>query len=193
MTVLNPHFKILLTITSCLLVFAAPLISAQVTPEEFTEIKAAAEQGIAESQYNLGVMYGNGLGVPKDDAVAVKWYTKAAEQGLARAQYNLAVKYDNGTGVPEDDAVAVKWYTKAAEQGHASAQTNIGIMYAKGNGVPEDYAMAYMWWNLASAQGYNNAKHNKDIVAKRMTREQIAEAQKLSRECSAKEYKNCGY
>ncbi|HAQ69538.1 MAG TPA: hypothetical protein DCR48_01050, partial [Flavobacteriales bacterium] len=149
MTVLNPHFKILLTITSCLLVFAAPLISAQVTPEEFTEIKAAAEQGIAESQYNLGVMYGNGLGVPKDDAVAVKWYTKAAEQGLARAQYNLAVKYDNGTGVPEDDAVAVKWYTKAAEQGHAKAQYNLGLMYGNGLGVPKDDAVAVKWYTKA--------------------------------------------
>ena len=193
MTVLNPNFKNLLAITSCLLVFIAPLISAQVTPQVVAETKASAEQGDAKAQYYLGDMYEYGEGVPEDDAVAVKWYTKAAEQGHAKAQYNLGVMYDNGTGVPEDDAVAVKWFTKVAEQGLAEAQYNLGVMYANGDGVPEDDAMAYMWWNLASAQGDNDAKHNKGIVAKRMTREQIAEAQKLSRECSAKEYKNCGY
>ena len=75
-----------------------------------TPDRAAAEQGDAGAQYNLGVMYDNGAGVPEDDAAAVRWYRLAAEQGLARAQNNLGVMYDNGAGVPEDDAEAVRWY-----------------------------------------------------------------------------------
>jgi hypothetical protein len=55
-------------------------------------------------------------------------------------------------------------------------------MYANGEGVPEDYVLAYMWWNLAVAQGYEDAQGNKDRLEQRMTREQIAEAQRLSRE-----------
>ena len=55
-------------------------------------------------------------------------------------------------------------------------------MYAQGLGVPEDIVLAYMWWNLAAAQGSENAQENKDIIEQRMTREQIAEAQRLSRE-----------
>ena len=55
-------------------------------------------------------------------------------------------------------------------------------MYANGEGVPEDYVLAYMWWNLAAAQGYEDAQGNKDRLEQRMTREQIAEAQRLSRE-----------
>jgi TPR repeat protein len=50
-----------------------------------------AEQGDAEAQFNLGVMYANGEGVPKDDVEAVKWYRKSAEQGYALAQFNLGV------------------------------------------------------------------------------------------------------
>ncbi len=42
-----------------------------------------AEQGVAAAQYNLGVMYRKGQGVPQDDKTAVKWYRLAAKQGLS--------------------------------------------------------------------------------------------------------------
>ena len=69
--------------------------------------KPLAEQGDAEAQYNLSLMYRKGKGIPEDDAKAVHWYRKAAELGLAKAQSNLGVRYANGEGVPEDDAKAV--------------------------------------------------------------------------------------
>jgi TPR repeat protein len=116
------------------------------------------------------------------DAEAVKLYRKAAEQGHAKAQYNLALMYYNGEGVAKDDAAAVEWFCKAAEQGNAMAQYNLGFTYATGGGVAQDDVMAYVWWNLAAAQGHESAKSNKGIISKRMTREQIAEAQKQSRE-----------
>ena len=71
---------------------------------------------------------------------------------------------------------------KAAEQGQAEAQYNLGFMYDQGEGVPEDDAKAYAWLSIVAAQGDESAKKNKDIVTERMTRAQIAEAQKLSRE-----------
>ncbi len=63
-----------------------------------------AEQGDAEAQNNLGVMYGHGWGVAQDDTEAVTWYRKAAEQGDARAQYMLGFMYDHGQGVAQDFA-----------------------------------------------------------------------------------------
>ena len=69
-----------------------------------------------------------------------------------------------------------------------TAQFALGIKYDLGEtvgvtmGVPEDKVLAYMWLNLAVAQGNEDAQENKDIVEQRMTREQIAEAQRLSRE-----------
>ena len=90
--------------------------------------------------------------------------------------------YRKGEGVHEDDAEAVKWYRKAAEQGYAMAQFNLGLMYYNGYGVPQDNVLAYMWWNLSAARGHEVAKKNKGIISKVLTKEQIAEAQKLSRE-----------
>ena len=85
------------------------------------EFRQLAEQGHAEAQVQLGAMYGDGEGVPEDDAEAVKWYHKAAEQGHSRGQLYLGMMYSLGTGVSRDDTEAVKWYRKAGEQGEAEA------------------------------------------------------------------------
>ena len=109
-------------------------------------------------------------------------YRALAEQGDAYGQYLLGLCYAGGVGVPEDDAEAVKWLRMAAEQGHTKAQYFLGASYAQGVRVPEDDVTAYMWWNLASAQGHEDSKLLKDELTERMTREQIAEGQKMSRE-----------
>ena len=124
------------------------------------EFRPLAEQGDAEAQYNLGVMYDNGRGVPEDDGQAAFWYRKAAEQGHAEAQFNLGVMYADGEGVPEDDVQAAFWFRKAAEQGDAEAQYNLGVMYANGEGVPEDDVQAVFWFRKAAGQGDAEAQYN---------------------------------
>ena len=154
--------------------------STRSPPSQWSRL--AAEQGHAGAQYNLGLMYGTGRGVPQDDAEAVRWYRLAAEQGNATAQLNLGVMYGNGESVPQDDAEAVRWYRLAAEQGDAIAQYNLGVVYSNGEGVPQDYVSAHMWFNLAAATGHDDARKARENVAARMTREQIAEAQARARE-----------
>ena len=80
------------------------------------EWRPLAEQGDADAQYNLGIMYENGRGVPQDYAEAVKWYRKAAEQGHASAQRNLGYMYDKGKGVPQDYVQAHMWSNLAASR-----------------------------------------------------------------------------
>jgi uncharacterized protein len=119
----------------------------------FGNFPKTAEQGNAQAQFNLGLAYYDGKGVPKDYAEAVKWYRKAVEQGNAQAQNNLGLCYQNGTGVPKDDAEAVRWFRKAAEQGLAQAQANLGVCYQNGTGVPKDDAEAIRWFRKAAEQG----------------------------------------
>ena len=126
----------------------------------FRELRPLAERGNGEAQYNLGIMYRNGRGVPQDNAKAVGWFRKAAEQGVALAQYFLGVMYDNGEGVSQNYATAVKWYRKAAEQGYAGAQFDLGVMYNNGEGVLQDYAEAARWYRKAVEQGYGRALIN---------------------------------
>ena len=158
--------------------------------------RKAADQNDARAQYNLGVCYDKGQGVAKDYVEAVKWFRKAAEQNLADAQYNLACCYDKGQGAKDEvEAVkwyrkaaeqndahsTVKWYRKAAEQNFAMAQTKLGICYVVGQGVAKDYVESYKWWLLAAAQGDEVAQKELTPLEKKMTREQIAEGQKLAR------------
>jgi TPR repeat protein len=83
--------------------------------------RTAAEQGLAEAQNNLGVMYDKGHGVAQDDVQAVEWYRKAAGQGYVQAQYNLGMMYGMGRGVPQDYGEAYVWLSLAAAQGDEDA------------------------------------------------------------------------
>ncbi len=79
-------------------------------------------------------------------------------------------------------AEAVRWFRLAAEQGNAGGQYGLGVQYSSGDGVPEDMVLGYMWFNIAAAQGLEGAQSGKDIIEERMAREQIGEAQRMSRE-----------
>ncbi|MFV9616915.1 MAG: tetratricopeptide repeat protein, partial [Gammaproteobacteria bacterium] len=76
------------------------------------------DQGDAEAQNSLGIMYGIGYGVRQDYKQAVKWYQKAAKQGSAKAQSNLGIVYLNGEGVKQNKATAKEWFGKACEDGN---------------------------------------------------------------------------
>ena len=81
-----------------------------------------------------------------------------------------------------DYATAVRLNRPLAEQGNANAQYNLGTFYDNGLGVPLDKVRAYMWFSLSATQGREGAAAFRDLIARRMTPAQIAEAQKLARE-----------
>jgi TPR repeat protein len=146
------------------------------------EWQPLAKQGHAAAQYNIGLLYANGQGVPKDDAQARQWFEKAAVQGHAAAQVNLGSLYDYGRGVPQDFKMAVRWYRRSANQGNDLAQRRLGLLYERGDGVPQDYVQAYMWYKLGAANGGKSGAVLRDSLAIRMTSDQLTEAQKLARE-----------
>ena len=133
-------------------------------PEVIQSLWVQAEQGIPQAQFNLGLRYDTGEGVPQNDSEAVKWYRRAAEQGLAEARNNLGLMYDKGEGVPQDDSEAVKWYRRAAEQGLAAAQYNLGVSHFTGRGVPQNYSEAALWYRRAAGQGYAEAQHHLGVM-----------------------------
>jgi hypothetical protein len=147
------------------------------------EIAPFAKAGNADAQHVLGLMYYMGRGVPRDYAQAFAWHYRAALQGLPAAQYVIGAMYYTGNAVPRDPGRAVSWFRKAAEQGHPDAQYALGLMYRYHvAGLPEDAVLAYMLWNLAAANGHRDAVAQRSALARSMTEEQIAEAQRLSRD-----------
>ena len=157
------------------------------------EWKPLAEQGYAFAQYNLGILYEYGNGVPKDYAEAVKWYRLSAEQGYAISQYSLGLMYSNGYGVLKDKAEAVKWWRLSAEQGYVYAQGMLGIMYELGEGVLKDDITAHMWYNIASGNGHKSAGDWRDGRAGFMSASDIKKATDMANKCMENDYKKCGY
>jgi len=104
-----------------------------------------AEQGHANAQINLGVLYEHGYGVDQDLHSAAAWYRAAAAQGSAIGQYNLGLFLaEHGSSVPgEQDPLY--WLGKAADQGFADAQFQVGLMYARGLGGEARSADAAGW------------------------------------------------
>lgn len=141
-----------------------------------------AEKGSARAQTNLGLMHGDGLGVPQNDKQAVKWYRMAARQGEKRAQYYLGTMLENGLGVPQDYKDAAENYRLAAGQGHIKAQYRLGLLYLKGQGVVQSSESAYAWWSVAASKGHEDAQKYKDSADQQMTPQQIETAQRIAKQ-----------
>lgn len=123
-------------------------------------IRAKAESGTADAQYQLGKLYAKGLGVKEDYKQAAKWYRAAADQGHAGAQVAMGELYEAGQGVPQDDAEAAKSYRRAADQGDAGGQYCLAVLYVMGRGVPQNNTEALKWYRLAADQGDDLAQYN---------------------------------
>ena len=81
-----------------------------------------ARSGNAEAEEWIGVMYGLGLGVERDDERAFEWYLRASLKGHPGAQSGLGWYYELGRGLPAPDLVrAYLWYALSAIGGDPDA------------------------------------------------------------------------
>jgi TPR repeat protein len=154
-------------------------------------LRPLAEQGDAGAQNDLGWMYSHGDGVKQDFKEAIRLYQSAAKQGNASAQYNLGVIYYEGSGTPQDFKEAFKLYRAAATGGDVHAQYNLGFMYANAKGTAKDLVRGGMWWDVASGNGSVEAWASLETIARLMSKEQIAQAQAMARNCRDSGYKEC--
>ena len=95
------------------------------------EWRPLADQGVAAAQFNLGLMYLDGHGVPQDPAEAVKWFTRAAEQDYTAAQHDLGAMYGAGQGVKRDYVQAYKWMNICAAKGNSGCESQRDLLAKK--------------------------------------------------------------
>lgn len=139
----------------------------------------AVDQNYAEAQRNLGWCYYDGHGVQRDYTEAVKWFQKAADQDNAQAQCNLGDCYAKGNGVPKDSVEAIKWYQKAANQDFVPAQGYLSYCYDKGHLVKKNIVEYYKWESIELSHVRDpDDPIVLDMIAKQMTPDQLAQAQK---------------
>ena len=120
-------------------------------------MEQAASQGHAPAEYDLGLMYSDGVATPTDKKRACELYAKAADQGHVAAMNNLGQCYERGEGVDKDLPRAKDFDTKAAEAGNTKAQGNLAIMY----GNLGQWDKSYFWLRVAESLG---AAENKPAI-----------------------------
>ena len=81
-----------------------------------------------------------------------------------------------------DYATAIRLWRPLADQGNARAQYALGNIYRLGRGVPQDLLQAYVWYSLSAARGVESAKVRRNLVAARMSPEQVERAQQQLQE-----------
>lgn len=127
--------------------------------EGFRCVLADADQGNIRVQRFLGHIYFcgegfQGLAVPRDLNLAIKYYTMAANQGDVIAQSNLSICYARGEGGEKNPTKALEYYKLAADQGNSIAQFNLAECYLQGIGVKHNRKLAHQYYQLATDGGY---------------------------------------
>lgn len=135
---------------------------------------------------------------PADPFGVIKYALPYAEQGNVTGQLTVASTYYYGKHAPQDYAKAIKWFRLAAQQDDTTAQNFLGLMYLKGQGVSQDLVRAQMWSDLATASGKEGRFLTKDELAqmrsdlaRQVSPKQVAEAQKMAKDCQANNFKGC--
>jgi hypothetical protein len=153
-------------------------------------LRLAAAQGYQPAQEELWILYVIGKALPADTAELVRWHHTAARIGFLKTmtvsnkaplpdrQHALGLRYRMGEGVKQDYAEAARWFRLAAVQGHARAQCELALLYAIGLGVIPDRIEAFKWASIAAASGEAELIRTRDILARELSGEEIAEGQR---------------
>jgi TPR repeat protein len=151
-------------------------------PLAYQKFLAGAKEGHLNSQYNVALMYENGIGVKKNEKEALSWYTKAATAGNSAAQFNLGVLYENGRGTAVNFANANKWYRKAAAQNDGLAIGNLGMLYIRGDGVKvnKTAGVALLLLSVQVDQSPENTAKQNITKTSGLTKNMITDAQALA-------------
>ncbi len=121
-------------------------------PRAITLLRSAADAGLPDAAYALGVLHRFGDGVARDEARAARLIRSAAEAGLPAAQIEYGLMLFNGVGVEADPAEAARFIRRAAIAGNRVAQNRLARLHSRGLGVPADPGLA-AFWHLVAREG----------------------------------------
>jgi TPR repeat protein len=142
---------------------AAGAVAAAQSPDLAARLERRAAAGHPEAGYHLGMLYNNGIGVPRDPRRAFRHFRAAAAAGDPLAAYKVGCYYAGQFGseaVAPDPAQALRWKLVAARAGYALAQSDVAVHYL----AREEWAAALPWLQAAGRQGDAQALYNLSVL-----------------------------
>jgi localization factor PodJL len=127
-------------------------------------LRVAVAANDPAAEYEMGLRYAEGRGVPQSVPEAVRWLEMAADGGFAPAQFRLGSLNEKGEGLRKDIKAAQRLYLAAALKGHAKAMHNLAVLYAEGIDGKPDYKAASEWFRKAAGYGVTDSQYNLAIL-----------------------------
>jgi TPR repeat protein len=112
-----------------------------------------SQAGDSQAQYDLSLMYLQGIGANKNLEKGWTWMNRAADGGNVQAMLELAVRYQKSSSLENAEQMAFFWFQKAAMAGSAAGQYNLAHLYEDGYQTPVDLVSAYVWMTLSNKSG----------------------------------------
>ena len=112
-----------------------------------------SQAGDSQAQYDLSLMYLQGIGTNKNLEKGWTWMNRAADGGNVQAMLELAVRYQKSASLENAEQMAFLWFQRAAMAGSAAGQYNLAHLYEDGNQTPVDLVQAYVWMTLSNKSG----------------------------------------
>ena len=150
-----------------------------------------ASNGDVRSQYNMGIMYRDGLGLEKNSRVALSWFLLAAEQNHMLANYAIGLLLRDGPADVKHPKRASLYLKEAAFLGHALAPLELGNMFFSGNHVSKDRALAFVWWSLSAERNAPGAEANIAALTDSLSIEEMTRIQKILKRCDEQPLRSC--
>jgi len=154
-------------------------------PKAFELFKKMSEAGDIRAEYDLSLMYLQGIGTKQDLNQAWFWMRKAADHGNQMAMVELGGRHEYGVDLDKDEAKAVYWFKKAALAGNSVGRYNLAKMYIDGRGVPQDPPRAYSWLMLSAQTGNPIAKAEAEAYRSKFSPQIQAECDAMLKQLTA--------
>ena len=145
----------------------------------------AATAGSTLAMNDMGIRYQRGTGITRDDVAAIGWFSLAGQFNLAAGHINLGSCFETGRGCKQDLNIAGSHYAAASKLNHPVGQFMLGRFFEEGKGTEKNPAHAYVLYSYAAAQNHAEAITRRDELKKKLSKEQIAEAEKMLKANSA--------
>ena len=150
-----------------------------------------AANGDAKANYNLGIMYRDGLGVKKDDVQSLIHFIEAAESRHILGNYAVGLAFLQGRGSNVDVETALYYLKEATLLGHALSPVEMGRIYFEGGLTERDVVAAHFWWSVARDRNAPVAKESLNSLNQQMTEAQKEQAALQQQRCRTQTLRKC--
>jgi len=119
--------------------------------EALTILERLADAGDTRAQYEVALMYLQGIGTKVDPLRGGQWMLAAANNGNVTAMVEIGGRFENGVNAEKNLILAFTWYRRAALAGDGIGCYKLAMLYEVGSGVPQDLPRAYAWYRMAGS------------------------------------------